>query len=132
MILTDGLVIEIPVKEKTTTPTSSKKVSTNNNNNTQTTTSVASKKETNGSNKVTIESSKVATEKEKEVEVETKPLMVNINTAEINELTKLNGIGEAKAKAIISYRNSNGLFAKTEDILNVKGIGESIYAKIER
>ena len=58
-------------------------------------------------------------------------LVVNINTASITELVKLNGIGEAKAAAIINYRDNNGLFKNIEEIMNVKGIGPSIYAKIK-
>ncbi len=56
---------------------------------------------------------------------------ININTASIEELMTLTGIGEAKAKAIIEYRNANGKFNNIEDIINVKGISESIYAKIK-
>jgi competence protein ComEA len=43
----------------------------------------------------------------------------------------LTGIGEVKAKAIIDYRNENGNFSSTEEIMNVSGIGEKIYEKIK-
>lgn len=56
---------------------------------------------------------------------------VNINTATSSELQTLNGIGEAKAKAIIEYREKNGNFEKIEDIKNVSGIGDSVYEKIK-
>jgi len=56
---------------------------------------------------------------------------VNINTATISELMTLNGIGESRAKDIISYREKNGLFKSIEDIKNVSGIGESTYANIK-
>lgn len=56
---------------------------------------------------------------------------ININTATLEELQTLSGVGEGKAKAIISYREENGNFSSIEDILNVSGIGESIYEKIK-
>lgn len=49
---------------------------------------------------------------------------VNINTANVKELTALKGIGEKKAKAIILYRKANGKFKSASDLSNVKGIGE--------
>lgn len=59
------------------------------------------------------------------------PLHININTADINTLTRLNGIGEVKAKAIIEYRQQNGPFRTIEEIKNVKGIGEATFQKIK-
>ena len=56
---------------------------------------------------------------------------VNINTADSETLQTLDGIGEAKAKAIIEYRNKNGDFKNIEDIKNVSGIGDSVYEKIK-
>lgn len=56
---------------------------------------------------------------------------VNINTATKDELMTLNGIGEAKANAIIEYREQKGLFSSIEDIINVTGISETIYDKIK-
>lgn len=57
--------------------------------------------------------------------------LININTADINELTKLTGIGESKAKKIIEYRNEAGDFNTIEDIKNVSGIGDNIFDKIK-
>lgn len=56
---------------------------------------------------------------------------VNINTASMDELSKLDGIGESKAQAIIKYREENGNFKTIEDITNVSGIGSSVYEKIK-
>ena len=55
---------------------------------------------------------------------------ININSADVAELTGLSGIGEAKAKAIIQYRNENGNFTNIEDIKNVSGIGDALFEKI--
>ena len=55
---------------------------------------------------------------------------ININTATKDELMSLNSIGESKALAIIEYRK-NKLFEKIEDIMNVSGLGESIFNKIK-
>ncbi len=48
---------------------------------------------------------------------------VNINTAGLQELMTLKGIGEVKAQAIIEYRETHGTFESVEDIVKVKGIG---------
>ena len=55
---------------------------------------------------------------------------VNINTADVEELMKLSGIGEAKARAIIAYRTRNGPFESPEELKNVSGIGAAIYQNI--
>lgn len=56
--------------------------------------------------------------------------LVNINTADVQELCTLPGIGESRATDIIAYREKNGGFANCEDIMQVTGIKESIYEKI--
>ena len=56
---------------------------------------------------------------------------VNINTATIDELMSISGIGESKAKAIIEYRNQNGNFKDISEIKNVSGIGEALFEKIK-
>ena len=66
---------------------------------------------------------------EKEIITETKK--VSINTGTLEELMTLDGLGEAKAKSIIEYREKNGKFNTIEDLLNVSGIGESLLAKIK-
>ncbi|MCR5544006.1 MAG: helix-hairpin-helix domain-containing protein [Eubacterium sp.] len=56
---------------------------------------------------------------------------VNLNSAGVEELTALPGIGEGKAREIIRYRETNGLFNSIEDIKNVSGIGDATYEKIK-
>lgn len=57
--------------------------------------------------------------------------LININSATINELKKIPGIGESKAKTIIEYRENNGKFNTIEDIQNVPGIGSKLYEEIK-
>ena len=57
--------------------------------------------------------------------------LVNINTASVEELTSLNGIGESRARAIIAYREKNGAFASVDSIMQVVGIKEALFAKIK-
>lgn len=56
---------------------------------------------------------------------------ISINSASLEQLQTLSGIGESKAKDIINYRETNGLFKSIEDIKNVPGIGEALFAKIK-
>ena len=49
---------------------------------------------------------------------------VNINTADVATIAdSLNGIGEAKARAIVEYREKNGPFKSADELVNVKGVG---------
>ena len=59
------------------------------------------------------------------------PTLVNINTADVQTLCTLKGIGEAKANAIIEYRTNNGPFTYKEELMKVSGIGEKTFAAIE-
>jgi comEA protein len=56
---------------------------------------------------------------------------ININKAGAEDIQRLPGIGPVLAERIISYRDSAGFFADSEDLLNVKGIGEKKLAKME-
>ena len=56
---------------------------------------------------------------------------VNINTATVEQLTTLKGVGEATAQKIIDYRQQNGSFKKIEDLKNVSGIGDKRYAALK-
>lgn len=55
---------------------------------------------------------------------------ININTADEAMLTSLTGIGPAKAKEIIDYRQKNGLFKSVDDLVKVKGIGEKTVSQL--
>lgn len=56
---------------------------------------------------------------------------VNLNTADVAALCTLTGIGEARARDIIRYRELNGRFERREDIMKVSGIKEGTYEKIK-
>ena len=56
---------------------------------------------------------------------------VNINTASVEELSTLKGIGEKTAKRIIEHRKKEGPFKTSEDIMKVKGIGEKKFKGIK-
>lgn len=56
--------------------------------------------------------------------------LININTASVDELKTLNGIGDVMAERIIEYRSSKA-FKSKEDIMSVDGIGSKIYEKIK-
>ena len=52
---------------------------------------------------------------------------VNINTATVEELKTLKGVGDKKAGAIIEYRKKNGSFKTKEDLMKVRGIGKKLF-----
>lgn len=56
---------------------------------------------------------------------------VNINTATVEELKTLKGIGEKKAEAIIEYRKKNGSFKNKEELMKVRGIGKKLYESFQ-
>lgn len=57
-------------------------------------------------------------------------LKININVADVAELTLLPGIGEKKAQAIIDYREEYGSYQTIEDLMNVSGIGQKTFDKL--
>ncbi|MGL5414467.1 MAG: helix-hairpin-helix domain-containing protein [Clostridium sp.] len=56
--------------------------------------------------------------------------LINLNIASATELTTINGIGTAKAEAIISYREEKGGFKSIEEVQNVSGIGKATFEKM--
>ena len=63
--------------------------------------------------------------------VETTSGLVNINTASVEKLEELPGIGNSTAEKIIAYRKENGKFKSIDEIKNVSGIGDAKFEKIK-
>lgn len=78
----------------------------------------------NSGNNIIIEDSNTSTQKGGSGKV-------NINTANQSELDRLPGIGPSLAERIINYREENGNFKSTDELQNVKGIGDAKYADIK-
>jgi len=75
-----------------------------------------------------LEESKTETNTKQELSTDNK---ISINTASLEELQTLPGIGESKAKAIIKYREENNGFKSTDEITNISGIGTSTFEKFK-
>jgi competence protein ComEA len=56
--------------------------------------------------------------------------VLDLNTVSAEDLTRLPGIGDSKAEAIVAWRRENGPFTSVDQLLEVKGIGEKILAQI--
>lgn len=55
---------------------------------------------------------------------------IYINSASLEELMEITGVGEKTAQAIIEYRNTYGIFKTMEELMNIRGIGEKKLAKM--
>ena len=58
-------------------------------------------------------------------------IRVNLNTGSAAELIQLPGVGEKVAARVVAYRKENGPFQKIEEIMNVKGIGEKTFTRLQ-
>ncbi len=67
----------------------------------------------------------------KQLPLENKPKLLNINTADGKELQSLPGIGESMAERILEYREEHGSFSSVEELTDVKGIGEKTLEKLK-
>ena len=56
---------------------------------------------------------------------------ININTAQAEDLTRLPGIGESRARTIIQYREEHGGFQNISEIMNISGIKQAMFDKIK-
>ena len=80
---------------------------------------------------LTIASQKDSKERDGQQAGQAETTKVNLNTATKEQLMTLTGIGEAKAIAIIAYREEKGKFQKPEDLMNIPGIKEGVFDKIK-
>lgn len=56
---------------------------------------------------------------------------INLNTATVEQLESLPGVGRSTAQRIVEHRQKNGGFKKIEELMNVKGIGEKAFLKLK-
>lgn len=65
------------------------------------------------------------------IKEENEDILIDINTCTVDDLLAINGIGKAKAEAIINYRNEHGNFNSIDEVKNVSGIGDALFEKIK-
>jgi len=114
-------------KDKASTSSKSSKSSSSSSSSKPSSSSSSSKKASKS--KKSVKSGLTGTDKAKQF----KNITVNINKADASTLAHyLVGIGETRAKDIVKYRKKNGKFKSTEDLMNVPGIGDAIFAGLKK
>ncbi len=73
----------------------------------------------------------IATVAEENATASVENKLISINQASVEQLCEIPGVGESRAKDIIAYREANGFFQTKEDLMNVSGIKEATYGKME-
>lgn len=124
--VSDELVVYVFTKEEY------KKNSSSNNTHTNTS-STSSSKESYQIDEATKNNISIITSSNSDeaTSQDTTSKLININTASVQELTSLPGIGETKANNIVSYRTENGYFKTIEDLKNVSGIGDATFEQLK-
>jgi comEA protein len=59
------------------------------------------------------------------------PVLININTASVQQLSTLPRIGDKIARRIVDFRKKNGKFKRVEDLMKVSGVGEKVFIKLK-
>lgn len=72
-----------------------------------------------------------AAQEQKPAATATAAAPININTATVEQLESLPGVGRATAERILEYRQKNGGFKKIEDLMNIRGIGEKSFLRLK-
>ena len=80
---------------------------------------------------ITEEFTKPTSQPKEPVSIISEEGLININTADVETLTQLEGIGKIRAQKIIDFRTKNGYFVTKEDVLRIDSIGQTVFDQIK-